>query len=279
MRLTAMIWTILCLAAAAHAETLTPRSGGIAPCEAPQTVPLYVGARGGIVSHHGLASAMISRFYSALKAANPGARRAIVIGPDHFMTGRHNISLCPSDWTPPGGVLKADGQALELLKVRGVVGVESLPFRQEHSIGLQVCFLKRFFPDLQVVSLIVKGDTPLFKLRRLIAPLAQLLSEEGTVIILSMDFSHEKMPAAARAEDDKSLSRIVNFETEKLKDLDVDAPPALWLFLRVLQRQGLTEPHILERACSSEIVGRPDLPCTSYASVLFRKKITPLDAH
>jgi hypothetical protein len=78
------------------------------------------------------------------------------------------------------------------------------------------------------------------------------------------------MPEEAKREDDKSIERLLSFNTEALMDLDIDAPAAARLFLEILESRGITDGFVLERTNSSEIIGRPDLPCTSYATMLFR---------
>jgi len=212
---------------------------------------------------------MLARFYDNL----PGdVKRVILIGPDHFNAGRRNITLSPFPWRTGGVILETDAGAVDALSQNGAVGVESLPFRLEHSIGLHIVFIGRYFPNAKVAALMVNNAATPRELSRLVPVLSELLADEDekTLLILSMDFSHDKMPEEARREDDKSIERILNFDTENLRGLDIDAPAATRLFLEVLKNSGIKEGFVLERTDSGEIIGRPDLPCTSYATMLFR---------
>ena len=252
-------------------DVLTPFAGEIRPWNpgTPAANQEFSPVRAGIAPHHGLASETLARFYDNLPRSD-NVERIILIGPDHFKAGRRNITLCPMPWRTGKGILKTDADALDALSQTGAVGVESLPFRLEHSIGLHIVFIGRYFPDARVVALMIQNSASLRELSRLVPVLSELLAEEGTLLILSMDFSHDKTPDEAHLEDDKSIERILSFRTEALRDLDIDAPAATWLFLEVLKSRGISEGFVLERTNSSEIVDSPDPFCTSYATMLFR---------
>ena len=265
----------LCLLTAgtsfAGADFLTPFTGGIAPFSGTSGgtwgTQGWGSVRAGVVSHHGLASAMIARFYDALPA---DVERVILIGPDHFRAGRAAVTLCPLPWKVGGTTLEIDGPAAGTLSRARCVGVESLPFRTEHSIGLHIAFTSRWFPKAKVSSLIVRNDCDPRALQPLVPLLSDLMRREKTVMILSMDFSHGKMPDEARREDDKTVETILNFDTASLPERDIDASRGAWLFLEVLKNLGFTDGTVLERTDSAAIVGRADLPCTSYAVIAFQ---------
>jgi len=138
----------------------------------------------------------------------------------------------------------------------------------EHSIGMHVDFVGRYFPNASITALMIKKTALQQDLAKLVPVLAKLF-DDHTLLILSMDFSHKKLPVQAKQDDDKSIRIISNFETGKLRSLDIDASKATWLFLKTLKTKGLTHPVLLDRTNSSEIAGQPDLPCTSYAFMLF----------
>ena len=265
-------------ASPARGGALTPFSGEIRPWSpgAPTADRKFI-PRAGIAPHHGLASEIIAHFYDNF--SEPGfdsesgadnVERVILIGPDHFKAGRRSITLSPLPWRTGGVMLEIDAHAFDALSRTGAVGVESLPFRLEHSIGLHIVFIGSYFPNAKVTSLMVNNAATPWELSRLVPVLSELLADGKTLLILSMDFSHDKMPEEARREDDKSVEHILSFNTEGLRDLDIDAPAATWLFLEVLKSRGVKDGFLLERANSSELIGRLELPCTGYATMLFR---------
>jgi AmmeMemoRadiSam system protein B len=273
---------LLCVAAAgtSSAETdgtdfLTPFTGGIAPSSivpfcgvAGETGEVFGedSVRAGIVSHHGLASEMIARFYNAL----PDVERVILIGPDHFRAGGGMAAISPSSWRIGGVVVENDDEAVEILKRTRGVEARSLPFRTEHSIGLHIAFISRWFPRAKVLSMMIRNDRDPRALAPLVSVLSGLMRREKTVMILSMDFSHGKMPDEAEREDEKSIGAILNFDVKNLPGCYIDASRASWLFLETLKSLGFTDGTLLERTNSSAIAGRPDLPCTSYATIVWR---------
>ena len=247
---------------------LTPFTGAVKPYsqDAVKTVPTP-GARAGIAPHHGLASEMIARFYNTLP---DGAEHIVLIGPDHFNAGQNSITISPVSWRVGVRILETDAGALAVLTRTKVIGAESLPFRLEHSIGLHIDFIARRFPKAKVTALMVKNSATPRELSKLAAALTELTEKKEVLLILSMDFSHKKLPEEARHEDDKSIEQLLFFKKETLKGLDIDAPAAARLFLDVLESRGIKKGFVLERTNSSEIIGDPDMPCTSYATMIFR---------
>jgi AmmeMemoRadiSam system protein B len=285
--LTAVLLLCASAAGASFAETdfLTPFTGGLAPLSiAPSGIAPFRGAAGetgtgeifgensiraGIVSHHGLASEMIARFYNALPF---NVERVILIGPDHFRAGWGTAAISPLSWKIGSVVVENDDEAVEILKKTRGVEAWSLPFRTEHSIGLHIAFISRWFPGAKVLSMMVRNDRDPRALAPLVSILSGLMRREKTVMILSMDFSHGKMPDNANREDEKTLGAILNFDVKSLPDRDIDASRALRLFLDTLKSLGFTDGTILERTNSSAVAGRPDLPCTSYATIVFKSE-------
>ena len=259
------------MAVCSQLEPLTPFTGGIRNYKPviSNEIQLVPGARAGIASHHGLASKPIAAFYESLKAsAGPDVKSVIIIGPDHFHAGLKSVAVCPAGWRVRGFILPVDEKALAMITDTGVAKAETLPFRMEHSIGLHIDFAGRYFPNASITALMIKKTALLQDLAKLVPVLAKLL-DAHTLLVLSMDFSHNKLPVQAKLEDDKSIRIISDFETEKLRGLDIDASKAAWLFLKTLKTKGLTHPVLLDRTNSSELAGQPDLPCTSYAFMLF----------
>ena len=253
-------------------DALTPFAGQIRPWSpgAARGHEEFGPVRAGIAPHHGLASETIARFYDSLPR---DVERVILIGPDHFRAGRRFVTLCPLPWRTGNVILETDAGAAAALARVGGVNADSLPFRLEHSIGLHIVFIGRYFPNAKVVALMVNNAAPARDLSGLVHVLSELLADESNkknLLILSMDFSHDKTPEEAKREDDKSIEKILSFKTEALMGLDIDAPVAARLFLEVLKSRGVTDGFVLERTNSGEIIGCPDSPCTSYATVLFR---------
>jgi len=257
----------VCAKPVAGEPILTPFTGAVRHYsqEAARTEPVP-DARAGIVPHHGLASEIVARFYNAFPDE---AELVVLIGPDHFMAGRSSITLSQIPWRAVNRILETDSDAVAILSRTGAIGIESIPFRLEHSIGLHIDFIARSFPKAKVAALMVKNSASPRELSKIVGPLSELLEKKEALLILSMDFSHEKTPEEARREDDKSIEHLLSFVKEPLAGLDIDAPAAARLFLDVLESRGIKNGFVLERTNSSVIIGDPDALCTSYATILF----------
>lgn len=246
-------------------EELVPYTGGIRDYPFARQKK-KMGIRAGIVSHHGLASGMISRFYEYCSGEE--VQNVILLGPDHFYAGRSGITLCPAAWSTRWGKLEVNTKHLQELSLIKELGVESLPFRLEHSIGLQVDFLAHYFPHSQVTALVVKNRVDLRELALLVPVLVNLM-DDSTLLILSMDFSHGKLPERAAEEDTKTLKHLLTFNVNAFPELDIDAPRAAWLFAEILKKKRIHEGRVLEQTNSGLIAGDVNQPCTSYATVVF----------
>lgn len=255
------------MAAADAAEYITPYTGGIRPYVRGTATISMPDVQAGIVSHHGLASTMIARFYDVL-AQRRDIDSVILIGPDHFRAGRRSVTVSSLPWQISGIQLSSDTRILQKLQQTNAVGLEDLPFRLEHSIGLHIDFIGHYFPRTTVTAILVNNGASFFDLAKIVPILVQATGER-TLLILSMDLSHGKMPEEAYREDDKSLERILAFRTGELDALDIDARRAAWLFLETLKLKGIHQGVVLERTNSGEIAGRMDESCTSYATIVF----------
>lgn len=257
---------------AGAAHSAVPYTGGIAPfVQSPPaaTVQLQC-ARAGIASHHGLASKYIENFYATMAASCGDVSSVILLGPDHYGKVRGAAALCPEDWKYGNITVTTDTAALKALKGAGYLDVRAEPFIMEHSVGLHIPFIKRYFPNAAVTAIIISPRASLFRLDELARLLSGLFGKE-TIMILSMDFSHGKTQNEARKEDDKSVKALTCFDLKSLPSLDIDAPRAAGLFLRTLELTGNTKPFLLGRTDSAAIVGDPSLPCTSYAFIIYGK--------
>ena len=269
----AIFAALFILTASTEGCAAVPYTGEMAPF-APAfaaAVKQFPGARGAIASHHGLASQEIENFYAALAASAHEVKSVILIGPDHYGKVRGAAALCPEDWKCGGGAVSADAAAVGLLKDVARLDVSAEPFIMEHSVGLHIPFIKRHFPNTAVTALIVSPKASTQRLSEIAARLAVLLDGQA-LMILSMDFSHGKTQAQAAAEDDKSIRALSAFDFKALPRLDIDAPKAAWLFLKILARTGDTKSQVLRRTDSAEITGAPSAPCTSYAFMVFGKE-------
>ena len=172
----------------------------------------------GVVNHHSLAMDLIAQFFKTLKSARPEIKTFIILSPDHFAQGR-DISTSRLSYSTPGGLLKVDGrisspkanapraQNIEF-RISNMTGSSSSSFQpsifppfpvwdgtasrafeKEHGVGALVPFIKREFPDAEIVPVFLSHDAPRERLLVLGRALASF-ADDTTFVVLSSDMSH-----------------------------------------------------------------------------------------
>ena len=144
--------------------------------------------------------------------------RVVVMCPNH--TGRGApAALDPSEawWTPFGDVPLARPLAQRLRELAPGITEDSEAHRREHSLEVQLPFLKLLRPDVEIVPLCL-GEPSLPLCREVGQALARAAGEEREppVILASSDMNHYEPRAVGRAKDDLALERIEALDPEGL---------------------------------------------------------------
>lgn len=239
---------------------------------AEQTLPtLPVGHRvcGGILTHHFLASGLMVRFFAGLKGqASP--ETIILLGPNHFHQGIANISISSLPWKTPFGVLQADRRLVEQIAKAIQLPEDTEAFTGEHSVGVLIPFLKYYFPHSRVVPILIDVNADTNRLHRLREVLLAQMRSPTTLLLLSMDFSHNSVATIADARDEQAQEVISSLDTSKTKRLYVDCRKGLWLLLESLKGPRCDSVQINEHTNSAQLTGKLDQPnVTSYFTIYF----------
>ncbi len=147
-------------------------------------------------------------------------RNAVILCPNH--TGRGApAALDPSEsWrTPLGDVPLARGLADRLLALAPSVEEDSEAHRREHSLEVQLPFLRVLRPDVELVPVCL-GRASLPLCREIGEALAKLVSgepdAERPILLASSDMNHYESRAVGHAKDDLALARIEAIDPEGL---------------------------------------------------------------
>lgn len=164
----------------------------------------------------------------AYKAAAAGGPfdAAILVGPSHFVAFDGMAVYPDGAFDTPLGPARVD-QALAAALLDASPAVHALPkaHAREHSLEMQLPFLRRLLPDVPIVPLLMHDQT-----RAAIHLCAQALaavSSAGRVLLVaSTDLSHY-FPAPRAIDLDRRVQDCVNrFEPERLLDLFEEYPEA-----------------------------------------------------
>lgn len=153
--------------------------------------------------------------YTAAAAAGP-FDAAVLVGPSHFVAF-DGVALYPSGAfdTPLGPALIDEPLAEELLAASSVVGALPQAHRREHSLEMQLPFIRRLLPDLRIVPLLM-GYQTVDTIHALAEALARVARSRRILLVASTDLSHYFDARTAESLDRRVRDAVAAFDPEAL---------------------------------------------------------------
>jgi len=226
----------------------------------------------GIIPHHLLAADMIAEFFKNLEGEKYDT--VVLIGPNHPNTGAAEMISSSYDWSTPYGVLRNDGDFLAALSETEEIGAEEDVISAEHSITSELAFIKRTFPDAEILPIILKSFVHSQEAENLARSLYEISERQNKkiLVIASVDFSHYKNSIQAQADDAKSIAAIENYRFEEIYDSALDSPPSIFAVMKFGEYAD-KEFSLLNNSNSALLSGKPELASTtSYVTGYFADK-------
>ncbi len=116
-------------------------------------------------------------------------RRALLLAPSHRHSFRGAAVHTADGFETPLGTIDVDRDgAASLLRAPGYTA-DLLPFRDEHSLEIQLPFLQVIDPKLEIVPVLVGAgqDAPVLEV---LAEGIRRVADEDTLVVVSSDFTH-----------------------------------------------------------------------------------------
>ncbi|HAM88039.1 MAG: hypothetical protein US83_C0001G0016 [Candidatus Falkowbacteria bacterium GW2011_GWC2_38_22] len=218
----------------------------------------------GVTSHHlPTAAPLIARFYAELKKRRPDIKRFVVIGPDHFEKCRKNFSQNKNKLQTAFGDVKADDNIVLALEKMGA-NTDDKCFYNEHAIGVQANFIKKYFPDATLNSVILSNSA---RSRNFMELQKYLAKNQDIFLVLSLDFSHYQTKKVADKIDTQTKKKMEKLDSRGLGLENVDSPGGLKLILDYAKQNKLKSEIFLHKN-SAEYDGDRNYT-TSYFDVFF----------
>ena len=162
----------------------------------------------------------------AYKAAAAGGPYDAVIlaGPSHF-TGFDGVALSPARaFETPLGLSRVDDRlARDVQSASPAVHVLAEPHRREHSLEMQLPFLRRLLPDVPIVPLLMGYQTAV-TIRALAEALAVVAADRRVLLVASTDLSHYFDAATADTLDGRVRDAVSAFDPEGLLQIFEEYP-------------------------------------------------------
>ncbi len=200
----------------------------------------------GIVPHHLTAGNMIAGFFDTAATSQQNTDTVIIIATKHY-SGVSSLCTTYSGWQTPFGTLENDTEISARFIDELSASESSDMLELDHSASGLIPFVKYYFPNAKVSTLLVEfsadEDTP----ERLSELLAQICTEKDCLVIFSIDFSHYLVPELTHMHDEETRSLIEAADYEKiaaLTDDNVDSPLCLNTFLMLSSALGKTPTEL-----------------------------------
>jgi AmmeMemoRadiSam system protein B len=135
--------------------------------------------------------------------------RVVVLGPNHTGLGRP-VALWPAGgrWQTPLGAVPIAPALTEALARGPLVEIDRAAHISEHSLEVQLPFLLRARPDVEIAALCL-GPLDLETCEQVAATVAEAAREAGALLVASSDMSHYVPADVAREKDHRAIERIL----------------------------------------------------------------------
>jgi len=204
--------------------------------------------------------------YKAAGAAGP-YDAAILAGPSHFVAF-DGVALYPSGAfeSPFGAAIIDEAIGAELMAATPVIQSIPTAHRREHSLEMQLPFLKRILPDVPIVPLLMGYQTR-ETIERLGEALGSVARSKNILLVASTDLSHYFDAQTAATLDGRVRDAVAAFDPDRLLALFEQYPegergryvacgggPAIAV-MRAARLRGARHARVLKYAHSGEVSG------------------------
>lgn len=191
---------------------------------------------------------------------------AVLVGPSHFVAF-DGVALYPDgEFATPLGPAAIDSRGSQAIASSPIVRPMPAAHRREHSLEMQLPFLKYVLPDVPIVPLLM-GQQVRSTITALGAALASAFKGRRALLVASTDLSHYFDAATAASLDGRVQQAVGAFDPEALLDLFEEYPdhergryvacgggPAISVLLAA-RDLGARDARVLKYAHSGEISG------------------------
>lgn len=136
------------------------------------------------------------------------------------------------------------------------------------SIQMQLPYIFEQFPDAEVVPIVLTRNVSQKKLEELSLLFGEYFNQPATIMIASVDFSHNLSPAEAARNDHKTMRYVQSENINRvasLKDEYLDCPSCMSIVLRLVRQLRLDGPEQHFHSDSVSYLKQDDQsPTTSY---------------
>jgi hypothetical protein len=203
----------------------------------------------------------------AYKAASAGHVDTVVLaGPSHYVAF-DGVSIYPEGaFATPRGDAEIDATLAQSLMASPLIRPMPAAHQREHSLEMQLPFVRRLFPEARIVPLVMGFQTR-ETITALAAALAQACTSERVLLVGSTDLSHFFDARTAQELDGRVSRHVAAFDADGLLETFEHYPerdrgrfvacgggPAIAVMMAA-RSLGATDARVLKYAHSGEVSG------------------------
>jgi AmmeMemoRadiSam system protein B len=186
---------------------------------------------------------------------------AVLVGPSHFV-GFDGVSVCRgAGFETPFGIAEIDdAMASSLMGAASIVHEHPPAHAREHSLEMQLPFLKHLAPQARIVPLVMGRQTAATA-RALGEALGEVLQGTSALLVASTDLSHYENAEVAGRLDAIVVDHLARFDADGLQRALVERPghacgggPAVAV-MRAARLLGARDAVVLRYADSGDVSG------------------------
>jgi AmmeMemoRadiSam system protein B len=185
----------------------------------------------------------------------------VMVGPSHFVAFEGVAAYARGGFESPLGVAEIDEAfAHDLIAATPIVHENRSPHRREHSLEMQLPFVRRVMPRARIVPLLMGHQTD-ETARALGEALGRLSRHRSTVLIASTDLSHYENAPTAHELDGVVLEKVANNDADGLQVVLGKNPHhacgggPMVAVMRAAFTLGATRSQVLHYADSGDVSG------------------------
>ena len=234
------------------------RSGGRSAGPAPKAI---------VVPHAGYvySGPVAARAYAAVRGLKGLVRRVVLLGPGHYVAFEGIAAPLADAFDTPLGPLTVDRAAVEAVTSLDQVALADAPHDPEHSLEVQLPFIRRVLGPVGIVPLLV-GEAGAEEVAQV---LDLLWDGPETLFVVSSDLSHYHGYESARRRDAETAAAIESLREARLGPDGACGHRALAGLLAAARRRAL-EVERLDLRNSGDTAGPSDR-VVGYGAWAFRE--------
>lgn len=222
--------------------------------------------QGIVLPHHGFAREVLVDSYGRLNDEQYDL--VVVIGPNHFYQEFGEVITSDSE----SGINVPESLGRKIVEGIDGVKVNNEVVEGEHSIGIHTQYLDEYFPDAEILPIVVPPSPDEEDIESLVNILSEFPAK--TLFIASVDFAHDMTYLEALENDKESINAIRSFDYDMINTFDdqhMDSPKSIVVLLKIMQKLNATDFHVLHDTHGALLIDDPTLKGTSYVVGVFEK--------